>query len=150
MKILIIDNDEDNYNKIKKITTKVFKDADIDYKLTSYSGLVLLHILCITKNFDSYDLVICNNLLPIFKEFNTNNIDPYGEYMINDINKMGYKNIPIIIHSFDDIEVSIGKNKEIYYLDEYSGNIFKTVLKNTKSKLDIKSKNNKTKKLSLY
>lgn len=70
--------------------------------------------------------------------------------MINDINKMGYKNIPIIIHSFDDIEVSIGKNKEIYYLDEYSGNIFKTVLKNTKSKLDIKSKNNKTKKLSLY
>lgn len=100
MNILIIEDDNEKYNSIKTILNNLFDNVCITLEKSRNAGLysILQHT---QKEFsEPYDLVVCDNYLPIFND--SQEISPFAMDIVYEIRERFHLlDLPIIICSSD-------------------------------------------------
>lgn len=143
MKILIIDDSEYKYNDIKEALNRVLIETpSITWEKSRNSGLLSIRRHNYRENeFEPYDVVICDNYMPIYDE--DMEIRPYGEYIVREIRKRFKLNDLTIIMCSSEYVENCDYNYQIKYdssvmLDGMLEKIFKDM-----EECHLKEKNDK-------
>ena len=138
MRILVIEDDDNKFNKIYNTLNNILNHCEIIRTKSRNSGLSTFFESI--KSNDKFDLIICDNFLPFFD----NEIDllPFASEIIELI-KNKEENIPICVISYDTVEdcdyVYYIHYYPLMYLDKY----FKDILEDIKQNKIVKPKINK-------
>lgn len=137
MRILVIEDDDNKFNKIYNTLNNILNHCEIIRTKSRNSGLsTFFESLKLNEKFD---LIICDNFLPFFDD----EIDllPFASEIIELI-KSKEENIPICVISYDNVEDCDYDYYIHYYplmdLDKY----FKDILEDIKQNKIIKPKVN--------
>lgn len=138
MRILVIEDDDNKFNKIYNTLNNILNHCEIIRTKSRNSGLSTF-FESIKLN-EKFDLIICDNFLPFFDD----EIDllPFASEIIEFI-KNKEENIPICVISYDNVE-DYDYDYYIHYyplmdLDKY----FKDILEDMKENKIVKPKVNK-------
>lgn len=101
MKVLIIDDSEYKYTQIKDSLDRL-GGPWITWEKSRNSGLVSVLKHNVQKKFDPFDLIITDNILPIYD--GEKELEPFAKDIVNEIRRMGLEDLPIVVCSSDDIE----------------------------------------------
>lgn len=125
MRVLIIDDSEYKYKQIKESLDRVCSPW-ISWEKSRNSGLVSVMKHNIKKDFEPYDMVIVDNIMPLYD--GERNLEPYASDIVNEIRRLGLEDLTIVVCSADEID-ECDYNYKIKYdssvsLDETFKNIF--------------------------
>lgn len=130
LKIIIIEDEE--YNKLIEILNRILDNSEIIRAKSRNSALRIIKEYY--QRNDYFDLIICDNYMPLFD--NDNRIIPCAYDIINYIRKTVSKEVPICVCSSEEIDLC---NYDYYikydsslslesYINEYK-QIFSTINK---------------------
>ena len=138
MRILVIEDDDNKFNKIYNTLNNILNHCEILRTKSRNSGLSTFFESI--KSNEKFDLIICDNFLPFFDD----EIDllPFASEII-DLIRNKEENIPICVISYDKVEDCDYDYYIHYYplmdLDKY----FKDILEDMKENKIVKPKVNK-------
>ena len=135
LKIIIIEDEEYKYNKLIEILNRILDNLEIIRAKSRNSALRIIRD-CYQKN-DYFDLIICDNYMPLFD--NDNRIIPCAYDIISYIRRFISKEVPICVCSSEEINLG---NYDYYikfesslslesYVNEFK-QIFSTIYKRKK------------------
>lgn len=101
MRILIIDDSEYKYKQIKESLDRVCSPW-ISWEKSRNSGLVSVMKHNIKKDFEPYDMVIVDNIMPLCD--GERNLEPYANDIVNEIRRLGLEDLTIVVCSADEID----------------------------------------------
>lgn len=139
MRILVIDYDNNKFNKIKKIIEKIEDNLSIDLAKSMSSGIKLLNDHNKKNNENNpYDLLICDSLLPMFDELNE--LDHLGEMIVAYTRKKCNEELIITMCSYDkslncDYDFNIDCDSSINIDDQFKYIINDINMKKSKRKI---------------
>lgn len=149
MNILIIENNE--YKQISDSLNRILENPNIIWMNSRNSGLVSFNIRNKTRKLSPYHPVITSNYLPLNStDSNISNVEPFASDIVNEIRRLGFLNIPIIICSEEVVE-KCNTNYFIKYksnieLDKYLKNILDDIktymIENNLSLIDLANETN--------
>lgn len=126
MRILIIEDNEYKYRDIKNTLVRCLEAPEIDWEKSRNGGLLLIkeHNY---RNHDPYDMVICDNYMPIYDD--ENNIKPLGLDIVREIReRFELKNLIIVMCSSEEVEESDYNYKIRYDQFVSMDEIFKEII----------------------
>ena len=101
MRVLIIDDSKYKYKQIKDSLDRLVSPW-ITWCKSRDTGLLSIIKHNIRKDFEPFDLIITDNILPTYDD--EKDLKPYAKNIVDEIRKMGLEDLPIIVCSSDDIE----------------------------------------------
>lgn len=134
MNILIIEDNEHKYNQINESLNRVLENPTTVWMRSRNSGLVSIMIRNVKGKLEPYDLIICDNLLPLDEVDDLDmfeseeDVKPHAVDIVREIRE-GFKleDLPIVICSSEDVE-ECDCNYTIKYNPSISlDGIFKTI-----------------------
>lgn len=129
MNILVIEDDEFKFKQIEKTLNKLLKGLNIVWMNSRNSGLFSFIMKNKQTKNNPYHIVITDNYLPLNEKMD---VEPFAKEIVDEIRRLGFSKLPIIICSSEDIE-ECDFNYKIKYdssisLDKTFENIFKKIL----------------------
>ena len=125
MRVLIIDDSEYKYTQIKDSLDRLVSPW-ITWCRSRDTGLASIIKHNIKQDFEPFDLIITDNILPIYDD--EKDLKPYAKNIVDEIRRRGLEDLPIIVCSSDDIE-ECDYNYRIKYNASVSlDGIFQTIL----------------------
>lgn len=150
MRILIIDDSEYKYKQIKGSLDRVCGPW-ISWEKSRNSGLASIMKHNINKDFKPYDMVIVDNIMPLFD--NESELEPFASDIVNEIRRLGLEDLIVVVCSADEIEecdynykikydssVSLDENFKIIFSDIAAYNMIQE--EPTKKSIDVSRKKN--------
>ncbi|MGN1338224.1 MAG: hypothetical protein ACI4WW_07100 [Candidatus Coprovivens sp.] len=110
MNILIIEDNEYKFKQIEAALRRILKNPNIIWMDSRNSGLISFRLRNIMKQDSPYHIVITDNYLPLYSMDDNDmfekdeNIEPFASDIVNEIRRLGFDNIPIIVCSSEEIE----------------------------------------------
>ena len=101
MKIMIIDDEEDKYNKLIEVLNKILDNPIIIRAKSRNSGLRIIKEYYQNNNY--FNLIICDNYMSLFD--GDNRILPCASNIINYIRRFISKDVPICVYSSEEIDL---------------------------------------------
>ncbi len=139
LKIIIIEDEEYKYNKLIEILNRILDNSEIIRAKSRNSALRIIRD-CYQKN-DYFDLIICDNYMPLFDD--SSQLQPCAYDIINYIRRTISKDVPICVCSSEEIDLC---NYDYYIkydsslsLETYV-NEFKQIFSNINKKKKVLSK----------
>lgn len=137
MKILIIEDNDYKYRDIKATLVRCLKYPEIDWEKSRNSGLLSIkqHNY---KNQNPYDMVICDNYMPIYDD--EKSIRPFGLDIVREIReRFELKDLIVVMCSSEEIE-DADYNYKIRYdqfvsMDEIFKEIINDVIKQSNGQI---------------
>ncbi len=102
MKIMIIEDEEDKYNKLIEVLNKILDNPIIIRAKSRNSGLRIIKEYYQNNNY--FNLIICDNYMSLFD--GDNSIIPCAYDIINYIRRFISKEVPICVCSSEEIDLS--------------------------------------------
>ncbi len=101
LKIIIIEDKEYKYNKLIEVLNRILDNSEI-IRAKSRNSVLRIIRDCYQKS-DYFDLIICDNYMPLFD--NDNRIIPCASDIINYIRRNISKDVPICVCSSEEINL---------------------------------------------
>lgn len=122
MRYLIIEDEEYKYKHISKDINKVDKNAEFIWCKTRNEGLFMFHNIMVKNKGDAIDWVIADNLMPLSEE--ERYLEAFADDIIEEIRRLGFDNIPIVVCSSDykgdaDFNYKINYNCSVDYTEMF-------------------------------
>lgn len=110
MNILVIEDNEYKFKQIEESLKRILKNPDITCMDSMSAGLVSFRVKNVRTNSKPYHLVITDNYLPI-DSIDENDmferdadVVPCASSIVSEIRRQGFRNIPIIVCSSEEVE----------------------------------------------
>ena len=146
MRILIIDDSEYKYKQIKSSLDRLISPW-IVWSKSRNSGLISILKHNVRKEYEPFDLVITDNIMPIYD--GEAELEPYACDIVDEIRRLGLDDLPVIVCSTDDVK-ECDYNYKIKYDDSiFLDNVLKLILDDLNGYKTLE-KQNKCKKENIY
>ena len=101
LKIIIIEDEEYKYNKLKEVLNRILDNSEIIRAKSRNSALRIIKEYY--RRDDYFELIICDNYMPLFD--NDNRIIPCAYDIINYIRRTISKEVPICVCSSEKVDL---------------------------------------------
>lgn len=110
MNILVIEDSEYKFKQIEESLKNILKNPDITWMDSRNAGLVSFQVRNVKTKNDPYHIVITDNYLPLYSIDDNDmferdeDVQPFAADIVNEIRRLGFEELPIIVCSSEDIE----------------------------------------------
>lgn len=148
MNILIIEDNKSKYKNLEDTLNRVVDNPSITWEQTRNNGLVAIkeHNFINDNELVPFDMVICDNYLPIYDEWET---EPFGQDIVEEVReRFGLTDLAIVMCSSEDVGEFDYNYKIRYDSSVIMDEVFKTIIDDISVKKDNSNNYVLTKKIN--